>query len=154
MAYTRLDLRNLVRREVQDTGSPPLWSDTQLNDDLQAAFQAYSQYFPYATTAVFSSGADQTALLLGGAVRGVSAVIVDGVTVPQVPDQATLVRARLPQSGLADDRAAGDAVRGRRDAWAGVGLLRSVGQLPLRAGGGPRDHRRLLRLAYACRTMT
>ena len=46
MAYTRLDLRNLVRREVQDTGSPPLWSDAQLNDDLQAAFQAYSQYFP------------------------------------------------------------------------------------------------------------
>ncbi len=90
MAYTRLDVRNLVRREVQDTGSPPLWSDTQLNDDLQAAFQAYSQYFPYPTAAAFSSGANQTVLLLGGAVLGVSAVIIDGVTVPQVPDQATL----------------------------------------------------------------
>lgn len=90
MAYTRLDLRNLVRREMQDTSSPPLWSDAQLNDDLQAAFQAYSQYFPLATTAAFTSGANQTALLLGGAVLGVSAVVVDGVTVPQVPDQATL----------------------------------------------------------------
>jgi hypothetical protein len=90
MAYTRLDLRNLVRREVQDTGSPPLWSDAQLNDDLQAAFQAYSQYFPYATTAAFSSGANQTSLALGDTALGVSAVIVDGVTAPQVPDQATL----------------------------------------------------------------
>lgn len=90
MVYTRLDLRNLVRREVQDTGSPPFWSDAQLNDDLQAAFQAYAQYFPYATTAVSSSGANQTMVSLGGAVLGVSAVVVDGVTVPQVPDQATL----------------------------------------------------------------
>ncbi|MHB8644865.1 MAG: hypothetical protein ACYDAR_03625 [Thermomicrobiales bacterium] len=90
MAYTRLDLRNLVRRELADTGSPPLWSDAQLNDDLQAAFQAYAQYFPNATIATFSSGANQTALLLGTGVLSVSAVIVDGVTVPAVPDQATL----------------------------------------------------------------
>lgn len=36
------------------------------------------------------SGANQTVLPLGGAALGVSAVIVDGVTAPQVPDQATL----------------------------------------------------------------
>jgi len=90
VAYTRLDLRNLVRRELQDTGSPPLWSDAQLNDDLQAAFEAYSQYFPNAAIATFTSGANQTALLLGMAVLTVSAVVVDGVTAPAVPDQATL----------------------------------------------------------------
>lgn len=90
MAYTRLDLRNLVRRELSDTGAPPLWSDAQLNDDLQAAFQAYSQYFPYPTTTAFVSGANQTSLALGGGALGVSAVVVDGVTAPQVPDQATL----------------------------------------------------------------
>ncbi|GEM_PF-4571532 len=90
MAYTRLDLRNLVRRELADTGSPPLWSDGQLNDDLQAAFEAYSQYFPNAAIATFTSGANQTALLLGTGVLSVSAVVVDGVTLPGVPDQATL----------------------------------------------------------------
>lgn len=90
MAYTRLDLRNLVRRELADTGAPPLWSDAQLNDDVQAAFQAYSQYFPYATVGTFTSGANQTAVLLGATVLSVAAVVVDGVTVPQVPDQATL----------------------------------------------------------------
>ena len=90
MAYTRLDLRHLVRRELADTGSPPLWSDVQLNDDLQAGFDAYSHYFPNAAIATFTSGANQTALLLSVGVLNVSAVVVDGVTVPQVPDQATL----------------------------------------------------------------
>ena len=90
MAYTRLDLRNLVRRELSDTGAPPFWSDAQLNDDVQAAFQAYSQYFPYAATGTFSSGANQTMLLLGATALSVAAVVLDGVTVPQVPDQATL----------------------------------------------------------------
>ncbi len=90
MGYTRLDLRNLVRRELQDTGSPPLWSDAQLNDNLQAAFQAYSQFFPNASIASSTSAANQTVVPLGSAVVGVSAVIVDGVTTPAVPDQATL----------------------------------------------------------------
>jgi hypothetical protein len=90
MALTRLDLRNLVRREVQDTGSPPLWSDTQLNDALAAAFAAYSQYFPDTLTAQVTSGADQTTIALGTAAIAVSAVIVDGVTAPQAPDAATL----------------------------------------------------------------
>jgi len=90
MGYTRLDLRNLVRRELSDTGSPPLWSDAQLNDDLQAALQAFSQFFPSASIATFTSGANQTALLLGSGVVAVSAVVVDGVTMPGVPDQATL----------------------------------------------------------------
>jgi hypothetical protein len=90
MTYTRLDLRNLVRRELADTGSPPLWSDTQLNDDLQAAFAAYSQYFPNATITAFTSAANQTAVPLGAGVFSVAAVVVDGVTVPGVPDQATL----------------------------------------------------------------
>lgn len=90
MPYTRLDLRNLVRRELADTGSPSFWSDTQLNDDLQAAFQAYSQYFPNATAAASSSSANQTTLAVGSATLGISAVVVDGVTLPQVPDAATL----------------------------------------------------------------
>lgn len=90
MAYTRLDLRNLVRRELSDTGAPPFWSDAQLNDDLQAAFQAYSQYFPNATVAAATSAANQTAFAVGATTLAVSAVVVDGVTVPQVPDQATL----------------------------------------------------------------
>ncbi len=90
MGYTRLDMRNLVRRELQDTGSPPLWSDAQLNDNLQAAFQAYSQFFPNGSIATYTSGANQTAVLLGTAVVNVAAVVVDGVTVPFVPDQATL----------------------------------------------------------------
>jgi hypothetical protein len=90
MANTRLDLRNLVRRELQDTGSPPLWSDLQLNDDLAAGFTAYSQYFPNVLTAAFSSGAGETALLLGNTVLRVSAVVVDGVTVEPVADMATL----------------------------------------------------------------
>src|SRR5947208_1745823 len=90
MVYTRLDLRTLVRRELADTGAPPLWSDAQINDDVQAAFQAYSQYFPYAATASSSSSANQTTLLLGATALSVAAVVVDGVTVPQVPDQATL----------------------------------------------------------------
>lgn len=87
---TRLDLRSLVRREVQDTGTPPFWSDAQVNDDLQAAFQAYSRYFPNATATAMTSGANQTAIALGATTIGVSAVVVDGVTVPQAPDQATL----------------------------------------------------------------
>ncbi len=90
MGYTRLDMRNLVRRELQDTGTPPLWSDAQLNDDLQAALQAYSQFFPDNAIATLTSGANQTALLIGSATIGVSAVVVDGVTTPSVPDQATL----------------------------------------------------------------
>jgi len=90
VGYTRLDMRNLVRRELADAGSPPLWSDAQLNDDLQAAFQAYSQFFPNGSIATYTSGANQTALLLGSAVVNVSAVVVDGVAVPFVPDQATL----------------------------------------------------------------
>lgn len=90
MTYTRLDLRNLVRRELADTGSPPFWSDAQLNDDLQAAFQAYSQYFPNATSAASSSSANQTTVSVGPPALGVSAVVVDGVTLPQVPDAATL----------------------------------------------------------------
>ena len=90
MAYTRLDLRTLVRRELSDTGAPPFWSDAQLHDDLQAAFQAYSQYFPSAATGAFTSGANQTMLLFGTAALSVAAVVIDGVTVPQVPDQATL----------------------------------------------------------------
>ncbi len=90
MAYTRLDLRNLVRRELADTGSPPLWADAQLNDDLQAGFEAYSQYFPNAAITTFTSGANQAALLLGSSVASVSAVVVDGVATPWVPDQATL----------------------------------------------------------------
>lgn len=89
MSYTRLNLRDLVRRELADTGSPPLWSDAQLNDNLQAAFEAYSQFLPNAMTASFTSGAGQTTLLLGAAIN-VAAVIVDGVTVQGVPDQATL----------------------------------------------------------------
>jgi hypothetical protein len=90
MAYTRLDLRNLVRRELADTGSPPLWSDTQLNDDLQAGFEAYSQYFPNAMIAAFTSAANQTAFPLNIGMLNVAAVVVDGVTLPFVPDQATL----------------------------------------------------------------
>ncbi len=90
MAYTRLDLRNLVRREVQDTGAPPLWSDTQLNDALAAAFAAYSHYFPDSLTAQVTSAANQATIVLGTAALAVSAVIVDGVTVPQAPDAATL----------------------------------------------------------------
>lgn len=90
MAYTRLDLRNLVRRELADTGAPPLWSDAQLNDDLQAALAAYAQYFPNAVTGTYTSTANQTVVLLGTATLSVAAVVVDGVTLPQVPDQATL----------------------------------------------------------------
>src|SRR5947209_8568338 len=90
MASTRLDLRNLVRRELQDTGSPPLWSDSQINDDLAAGFAAYSAYFPNPTSVAVTSVANQAAVLLGAGVASVGAVIVDGVTVPQVPDQATL----------------------------------------------------------------
>jgi hypothetical protein len=87
---TRLDLRNLVRREVADTGSPPLWSDTLLNDALAAAFAAYSQYFPNTLTVSVTSGANQATVAPGSPALGASAVIVDGVAVPQVPDAATL----------------------------------------------------------------
>jgi hypothetical protein len=90
MPYTRLELRNLVRRELMDTGSPPLWSDSALNDDLAAAFGAYSEYFPNAGSTAVMSVAGQTAVALGAAVMQVGAVVVDGLTVPQVPDQATL----------------------------------------------------------------
>lgn len=90
MAYTRLDLRSFVRREVQDTGSPPLWSDTQLHDALAAGFAAYAQYFPNALTVQVTSSANQTTIALGVAALAVSAVIIDGVTMPQVPDVATL----------------------------------------------------------------
>ena len=90
MAITRADLRALVRREVQDTGTPPLWTDAQIHDALAAGLQAYSQYFPEARTMQATSSANQTTLVLGTAPVAVTAVTVDGVTVLQVPDAATL----------------------------------------------------------------
>lgn len=90
MALTRLDLRNLCRRELQDTGSPSWWLDAQINDDLIAAFGEYSTWFPNPGIGTFTSSANQTAVPLSAGVETVGAVIVDGVTVPQVPDQVTL----------------------------------------------------------------
>ena len=90
MTYTRLDLRNLVRRELGDTGGTPYWSDSQLNDDLAAGFAAYAQFFPNAATVTVTSTNGQTAVTLGAGVLAVNAVVVDGVTVPRVPDQETL----------------------------------------------------------------
>jgi hypothetical protein len=90
VAYTRLDLRNLVRREVMDTSGSPVFADTQINDELAAAFADYSQFFPNPTSVSLTSTAGQAAVLLGAGVVAVGAVIVDGVAVPEVPDQQTL----------------------------------------------------------------
>ncbi len=90
MAYTRLDLRSFVRRELQDTVIPYLWSDQAIHDDLAAGFGAYSAYFPNAGMTAVTSSANQSSVTLAATVMQVRAVIVDGVTVPEAPDEATL----------------------------------------------------------------
>ena len=46
MAYTRLDLRTIIRRELLDTSGTPYWPDAQIHDNLIAAFGAYTLLFP------------------------------------------------------------------------------------------------------------
>jgi hypothetical protein len=90
MAFTRLNLRDRIRRELVDTSGTPLWPDTQLNDVLADAFGDYSQYFPNPLTAASTSTLNQTTIALASPAEAISAVVVDGVTVAQVATAAEL----------------------------------------------------------------
>jgi hypothetical protein len=85
-----------------DTGSPPLWSDQQIHDDLQAAFASYAQVFPGPITATSTSTVNQTTIALASVPEVIYDVEVRGFTVPRVPDAGILyepaVRDRPSQS--------------------------------------------------------
>ena len=118
---TRLDLRNLVRRELADTSGSPLWADAQINDDLAAAFATYSEYFPNAASAASTSTAGQTTVALPVGVRSVDAVLIDNYAVPQVGSQAILQEPAtrgIPSQSQVQPISATGAMASHVQAWA------------------------------------
>jgi hypothetical protein len=122
---------------MQDTsGSNPLWTDSQLNDELAAALGWYSQYFPNVVAWQVTSSANQTAVVTGLAVLQAREVTIDGVTVARVPDAATLYEPALrntPSQSQVQPVTNYGAAASHGQAWAlvdGVIMLR----YPLSAG--------------------
>jgi hypothetical protein len=130
----------MIRRELMDTGSPPLWSDQQIHDDLQAAFAAYAQVFPGPITATSTSTANQTTIALASVPEEIYGVELAGWTVPRVPDAAILHEPALrdrpsqtivppinPEGGTAPHRQAwayfGQAINFRYPIAAGQALV-------------------------------
>lgn len=88
----RSDLRTLIRQELQDTAAPSLWSDAAINTALAAAFIAYSQSFPNLYEQIFTlGGGSQTIFSPPVGTLAIRAVLINGVTAPQVPDLTTLL---------------------------------------------------------------
>lgn len=72
---TRLELRDNIRRRLEDTGATPLWDDATLNEFLDDAIQHYGVRFP--------------------ADRSVSVAVSDGATsvpVAAIQESAQIVR--------------------------------------------------------------
>lgn len=136
MAYTRADLRGIIRRELMDTGSPPLWSDQQIHDDLQAAFAAYTLVFPGPITATSTSTVNQTTLALASAPEEITDVEVGGFTVPRVPDAGILYEPAIrdrPSQTIVEPIAPEGATAPHTQAWAYFGQAINF-RYPLAAG--------------------
>lgn len=82
---TRLQLRDQVRRLLEDTGATALWSDTELNDYLGDGYLEVGRVAPLEAIEALTTVALQTVYYPSGFVRRVLGVQLQGTPLPEVP---------------------------------------------------------------------
>lgn len=84
MSLTRVQLRDQVRRLLEDTGAAVLFSDTELNDYMGDGYLEVGRVAPLEEIQAITTVALQTTYYPTGFVRRVLGVLLDGVALPQV----------------------------------------------------------------------
>jgi hypothetical protein len=83
---TRLELRNAVRRRLEDTGATPLWDDATLNDFLAEAMRRYGTRVPAERVVTVAVSGGATSVPVTPALQATQVIRVldpDGEVIPR-----------------------------------------------------------------------
>jgi hypothetical protein len=83
------DVRDRLRTRLEDTSGSPLWSDTTLDEGLQRALDAYSQWSPSESVTTFTAAdGDTNTALPNGALRVLKVIDPNGWTIPPLAGES------------------------------------------------------------------
>lgn len=93
------DVRDRLRTRLEDTSASSLWSDTTLDEGLQRALDAYSQWSPSESVTTFTAADGDTSVSLPtGALRVLKVIDPNGWTIPPLAGESLRYTADEEQS--------------------------------------------------------